>query len=62
MKIKTRKTHSFIEIKVDQHEVIIFKEDREEINEMILNLLNVIEDLSSYTDKSLQECVTDFGF
>lgn len=61
MKLKSRCTPFFIEIKVDEIEATVFKRDKAEINDMIFNLLDVANDLALYTDKSLAEYVREFG-
>ena len=48
MKLSTRLTHNFVEIRVDETETTIFNSDQTELNEVILNLKNVISDLESY--------------
>ena len=50
MKLTTRTTHSFIEIKVDEIETTLYKSYPDEIKEMIDNLRDVIEDLLTYTN------------
>ena len=55
MELKSRKTHYFTEIKVDEIEDIIFKTDKARAEKMIRNLLSVIEDLIDYTDKSIED-------
>lgn len=62
MKLTTRLTSSFVEIKVDEIETTIFKTDKQEIDSMIYNLLDVVNDLARYTDKSVAEYVNDCGF
>lgn len=62
MKITARKTHAFVEIKVDEIETTVFKSNPEEINQMINNLLDVVNDLASYTDKTVSEYVSEGGF
>lgn len=62
MELKTRRTYAFIEIKVDEIETTVFKSNPEEIKQMINNLLNVVNDLASYTDKTVSEYVSDGGF
>ena len=62
MKLTTRKTHSFVEIKTDEIETTVFKSSPQEIKDMIENLLDVVNDLASYTDKSVKEYVEDSGF
>lgn len=62
MELKTRITYAFIEIKVDEIETTVFKSNPEEIKQMINNLLDVVNDLASYTDKTVSEYVSDGGF
>ena len=62
MELKTRTTHAFVEIKVDEIETTIFKSNPEEIKSMINNLLDVVNDLASYTDKTVSEYVLEGGF
>jgi len=62
MKIKVRRTHAFVELKVDEIEATIFKSSPKEMKDMINHLLNVVSDLASYTDKSVQEFVEEGGF
>lgn len=62
MELKTRTTYAFIEIKVDEIETTVFKSNPEEIKQMINNLLDVVNDLASYTDKTVSEYVSDSGF
>jgi len=50
MKLKTRLTHSAIEIKVDEIETYFFK-DSLETQETIDNLISVIEDICLLTNK-----------
>ena len=59
MKFKTRTTHSFIEIYVDEDETTIFRSHPDEIKQMINNLLDLLDDLASYTDKSVTEYVSE---
>ena len=62
MKITARKTHAFVEIKVDEIETTIFKsDDLEYIEKMIHNLLDVCNDLACFTNKSVKEFVEDGG-
>jgi hypothetical protein len=51
MKIETRKTHSFIEIKVDEIKTTIFKDSNQEINILIDNLSEVMLELYEMIDK-----------
>lgn len=62
MELKTRTTHAFVEIKVDEIEVTVFKSNQEEIKQMINNLLDVVNDLASYTEKTVTEYVSEGGF
>jgi len=62
MKITSRKAHAFIELRVDEIETIIFKSDQDEIGKVIYNLLEIVYDLASYTDKSIQEYVKEGEF
>jgi len=62
MRLITRKTHNFVEIEVDEIETTIFKSERNELIDMIITLLETANDLASYTDKSLIECVKHYGF
>ena len=50
MILTTRKTHAFIEIKVDGIETTIFK-GKEEVEDMIHNLQDVIGDLLEYIEE-----------
>ena len=51
MKLTTRISASgFIEIKVDEIETTIFKHSKNEIDDMITNLLDVVEDLAKLSD------------
>jgi hypothetical protein len=59
MKLTTRRTHAFIEIKVDEIETTVFKSSPQEIQSMIENLLDVVNDLASYTDKSVKDYVDE---
>jgi len=57
MEITTRRTHGFIEIKVDEIKTTIFKSNQKKIDDTINNLLDVIDDLLSYTDKSIKDYI-----
>lgn len=48
MEITSRTTKEFIVLKVDENECTIFKQDKEELKEMIENLDSIIDDLKSY--------------
>jgi len=61
MNIKTRKANSFVEITVDETTTDIFKDDKYELNDTIINLLEVAHDLTEYTDKSLKEYLDELG-
>jgi uncharacterized lipoprotein YajG len=62
MKLTARKTHAFVEIKVDEIETNVFKSNPKEIEDMIHNLLDIVNDLASYTDKSVKDFVEEGGF
>lgn len=55
MKLTTRLTRNFAEIKVDEIDVTIFKDSDTELKATILNLLQVAHELTSYTDKSIHD-------
>jgi len=57
MKLTYRKTHDFVDIKVDEIETTIFKSDMQEAERVIRNLLEVIDSLMDYTDKSISEFI-----
>ena len=59
MELTTRRTHNFIEIKVDEIENTIFKNGNES-NEFITNLLEVIEDICKLRDESIFEYLERF--
>ena len=59
MELKTRKTRDFIEIKVDEIETTIFKDDKQQMEKMIFHLMDVIGDLAGYTDKTVQEFINE---
>jgi len=52
-----RKTHDFVDIKVDEIETTIFKSDKRDAENMIRNLLDVIDSLMDYTDKSIEDFI-----
>ena len=62
MKLTSRKTHAFVVIKVDELETTVFGSSKKEIEDMISNLLDVAEDLASYTDMSLKDRFDPGGF
>ena len=62
MKLEARTTNDFIEVKVDEIETTVFKSDQDGIADMIYNLLDVVNDLASYTNKSVSEYVNEYGF
>jgi len=51
MRIKSRCTYSFIEIKTDEVETTIFKDNKEDIELMIEDLTTLIEELATYLNK-----------
>jgi len=61
MKLTSRRTHAFVEIKVDEIETTIFKSSEKEVEDMIHNLLDVANDLAGYTNKSVRDFVEDGG-
>jgi hypothetical protein len=62
MKITTRRTFGFIELKVDENETTLFKSNPDEIKDVVKNLLDVIDELSSYSNKSVKEYLNELGF
>jgi hypothetical protein len=62
MKITSRLTHSYIDIRTDELKTSIFRDNKNEIDEMIYDLLNICDDLTKYTDKSITDYVKDLGF
>ena len=61
MKITTRTTHVFIELKVDEVEETVYVSHVSDIEAHIENLLQVADELASYTDKSLTDYIKQFG-
>tara|TARA_R110000868_G_scaffold141488_2_gene358060 strand:+ start:949 stop:1143 length:195 start_codon:yes stop_codon:yes gene_type:complete len=55
MKLTTRLTRHFAEIKVDEIDVTILKDSDAELKATILNLLQVAHELTSYTDESIRD-------
>jgi len=55
MKITSRATHAFVELKVDETECTIFRSSEKEIDETVSNLLSVIEDLLDGQDKTIHD-------
>ena len=53
MKLTQRKTHGFIEIKVDEIETTIFNDSKQEIQDTIDNLTDVLDDLYDMLDKEV---------
>jgi len=51
MKVTIRRTHAFLELKVNEIETTIFKSDLLEINEVIENLKDVIEELELFKEE-----------
>lgn len=62
MKITSRKTHNFVELKVDRIDDTIYKSDLNEIREQILNLLDVVDDLASLNDRTIREYLEELGY
>ena len=63
MKLTSRfaSSRSFITIKVDEIETMVFEDKATEVQEMIENLLDVAHDLSTFTNKSLSDHVEELG-
>ena len=59
MTITTRKTRYFIEIEVDETETTIFTKSPE-IELVIENMFDVVFDLSSYTDKNINDFLKEY--
>jgi len=58
MKITVRRKHTFVDLKVDEIETIIFQSDSSEIDDTIKNLKEVIKELTKLkqqNNKSDQE-------
>ena len=56
MELKTRHSSSnFIEITVDENQIIIFNSNKAEATTLIENLLMAVESLTSITGKSIEE-------
>ena len=51
MELKCRTTHNLAEIKVDEIETTLFKSNPIEIDDVISNLLDVVDSLSSLIGK-----------
>ena len=62
MKLTSRFANAFLEIKVDEIQTTVFKSDKEELLDMIYNLLDIANDLARYTDKTVAEYVDELGF
>lgn len=58
MKITSRATHAFVELKVDEIETTIFRSSEKEIEETVINLLSVIDDLLNGQDKTINDFIT----
>lgn len=59
MKLTQRKTHGFIEIKVDEIETTIFNDSKQEIQDTIDNLTDVLDDLYDMLGKEVYINVCD---
>lgn len=59
MILSVKKTDAFIEIKAKEHEITIYKSHPNEVQQAIDNLLLVLEDLASFTNKTVSEHVRD---
>lgn len=51
MELKCRLTHNLAEIKVDEIETTLFKNHPSEVENMIVNLTDIIDDLSKLINK-----------
>ncbi len=51
MELKCRLTHNLAEIKVDETEYTLFKSHPSEVEDMIVNLTDIIDDLSKLINK-----------
>ena len=51
MELKCRLTHNLAEIKVDEIETTLFKNHPSEVENMIVNLIDIIDDLSKLINK-----------
>lgn len=60
MKITTRTTKAFIELKVEEVEETVFASDLSDIEAHIENLLQVAGELAFYTNKSLTDYIKEF--
>lgn len=61
MELTTRMTTQFVEITVDEIKTTIFSSSGREIEDVIENLLDVVTDLSSYTNNSIYEYLERFN-
>ena len=59
MILKQRLTHNFIEIKVDEIEITLFKSDKKDVEQMIYNLLDVVNDLARLIGKDFSFSMED---
>lgn len=59
MILESRRTHNFVTIKTDEIETTIFKSNEKEIEDTINNLLDVVEDLTGYTDKTINDFISE---
>ena len=66
MNIKTRCSHEFVELTVEDGgttvTTTIFNKDQQELNSTIRELLEAAYDLAGYTDKKLKEHVQDLFY
>ena len=51
MELKCRLTHNLAEIKVDEIETTLFKNHPSEVENMIVNLTDIVDDLSKLINK-----------
>jgi isopropylmalate/homocitrate/citramalate synthase len=59
MELKCRLTHNLVEIKVDEIETTLFKSHPKEIEDVIVNLVDIIDDLSKLINKNFSYTLTN---
>jgi len=62
MKLISRKTHNFVDLKFDRIDDTIYKSDPNKIREQILNLLDVVDDLASLNGRTIREYIEELGY
>ena len=61
MKIITRRSHTFTELKVDEITETIWKEDESEIDDFIFNLFDTISDLADMNDLDIYDYLKKYN-